>query len=181
MPPRQLPAAPARPDTAPVGLEVRMLRVMIGGPNDTTEEREVARQVVAEWNLQHAEAEEIVLLPKHWTTHTRPALRGRAQAVVNEQLTDRADVLVALFWSRLGTDTGVAESGTVEEIDKFHASGRSVLLYFAEKPLPFQKAGNADTQAELRRVQEFRARVEQDHLGLYDTYSTTAHFRDLFA
>lgn len=40
-----------------------------------------------------------------------------------------------MFWTRLGTSTGVAESGTVEEIDQFVSSGRPTLLYFSSRPV----------------------------------------------
>jgi hypothetical protein len=40
-----------------------------------------------------------------------------------------------MFWTKMGTSTGVAESGTVEEIDQFVAAGRPALLYFSRRPI----------------------------------------------
>jgi hypothetical protein len=76
-----------------------------------------------------------------------------------------------MFWSRLGTPTGIASSGTVEEVDRFVAAGKPALLYFsnrkAKDPDPRQTAklkkfktatykcalvGNFRSVADLRRV-----------------------------
>lgn len=43
--------------------------------------------------------------------------------------------MVGTFWTRLGTHTGRAESGTVEEIEKFRKTGKPVLLYFSSVPV----------------------------------------------
>ena len=38
-----------------------------------------------------------------------------AAAILNKQLVENCDILIGTFWTRLGTNTGMAESGTVEE------------------------------------------------------------------
>jgi hypothetical protein len=40
-----------------------------------------------------------------------------------------------MFWTKLGTNTGVAESGTVEEIDQFVAAKKPAMLYFSNRPI----------------------------------------------
>jgi hypothetical protein len=40
-----------------------------------------------------------------------------------------------MFWTRIGTGTGVAESGTVEEIDQCVDAGKPALLYFSNRPV----------------------------------------------
>src|SRR6266852_2885349 len=59
----------------------------------------------------------------------------RPQEAINRQLVSRCDILVGMFWTKLGTSTGVAESGTVEEIDQFVAAGKPALLYFSSRPI----------------------------------------------
>src|SRR5580693_2331673 len=98
-------------------------RVMIASPSDLTEERIVATDAVNDWNAQHAAAEGVVLLPVRWETHATPTSGVRPQEAINSQLTDASDILVGMFWTKLGTSTGVAESGTVEEIDRFANAG----------------------------------------------------------
>lgn len=55
--------------------------------------------------------------------------------MINRQVVQNCDVLVGLFWTRLGTSTGVAESGTVEEFEKFVSAGKPALLYFSRRPV----------------------------------------------
>ena len=78
-------------------------RVMIGSPSDPGSEREAATQVINEWNVQHAEAEGVVLLPVKWETHATPTTGVRPQAAINEQLADRCDIFIGMFWTRLGS------------------------------------------------------------------------------
>src|SRR5690349_14932759 len=103
-------------------------RVLIASPCDLAEERQAATEVVHEWNTQHAAAESIVLLPIKWETHAMPETGVRPQEAINQQLVRSSDILVGLFWTRLGTNTGVAESGTVEEIDQFVTSEKPAML-----------------------------------------------------
>ncbi len=110
-------------------------RVLIASPADLAEERQAATEAVYEWNAQHAAAESIVLLPIKWETHAMPQTAVRPQEAINRQLVKGSDILIGMFWTKLGTDTGVAESGTVEEIDQFVAAERPALLYFSSRPI----------------------------------------------
>jgi hypothetical protein len=110
-------------------------RVLIASPSDLAEERQTASEAIYEWNAQHALAESVVLLPVKWETHAAPQSGIRPQAALNRQLVQASDMLVGMFWTKFGTDTGVAESGTVEEIDQFVAAGRPALLYFSSRPI----------------------------------------------
>lgn len=58
-----------------------------------------------------------------------------AQAAINTQLVRQSDILIGMFWTKLGTSTGIAESGSVEEIDQFAAAGKPTLLYFSGRPI----------------------------------------------
>jgi len=108
-------------------------RVLIASPSDLTEERQAASEAIYEWNAQHSVAEGVVLLPMKWETHALPQAKTRPQAAINRQLVRGSDILVGMFWTKIGTHTGVAESGTVEEIDQFVAAGKPALLYFSNR------------------------------------------------
>jgi hypothetical protein len=109
--------------------------VLIASPSDLIEERQAAAEAIQEWNAQHALAESAVLLPVKWETHAAPQSGIRPQEAINHQLVHGCDILVGMFWTRIGTSTGVAESGTVEEIDRFVADGKPTLLYFSSRPI----------------------------------------------
>ena len=110
-------------------------RLLIASPSDLQEERQAAADAVNEWNAQHAAAEGVVLLPVKWETHALPESGRRPQEAINRQLVQECDILVGMFWTKLGTATGVAESGTVEEIDQFVAAGKQAMLYFSSRPI----------------------------------------------
>jgi hypothetical protein len=108
-------------------------RVLIASPSDLAEECQAAREAVNDWNAQHAVAESVVLLPVRWVTHATPQSGVRPQEAINRQLVHGCDILVGMFWTKIGTSTGVAESGTVEEIDQFVGPGKPALLYFSSR------------------------------------------------
>lgn len=109
--------------------------VLIASPSDLSEERQAATEAVNDWNAQHAVAESIVLLPVKWETHATPQSGVRPQKAINDQLVRGCDILVGMFWTKIGTSTGVAESGTVEEINRFVSAGKPALLYFSSRPI----------------------------------------------
>jgi hypothetical protein len=117
----------------PFGSEA--FRVMIASPSDMLEERQAATEAINEWNAQHAADAGIVLLPVKWETHARPQATTRPQRALNEQLLGGCDIMIGMFWTKIGTSTGVAASGTVEEIDRCAAAGKPTLLYFSSRPI----------------------------------------------
>jgi hypothetical protein len=54
---------------------------------------------------------------------------------VKSLLVHNSDILVGMFWTKIGTNTGIAESGTVEEIDQFVAAAKPAMLYFSRRPI----------------------------------------------
>jgi hypothetical protein len=110
-------------------------RVLIASPSDLEEERQAATDAVNDWNAQHAVAESVVLLPVKWETHASPRTGVRPQEAINRQLVSSSDLLLGMFWTRIGTSAGVADSGTVEEIDQFVLAGKPALLYFSSRPI----------------------------------------------
>ena len=111
------------------------VRVLIASPSDLGEERDAAALAINEWNAQHSAAQGVVLLPVRWETHARPQAGVRPQAALNAQLVQPSDILVGMFWTKLGTTTGVADSGTVEEINQFVEQGKPAMLYFSDRPI----------------------------------------------
>lgn len=118
-----------------MGYDARVLEVMIASPSDVIREREVVRSVVSEWNDIHSRSQKVVLLSTGWDTHSSPDLAGRPQQIINDRLLDNADIVVGIFWTKIGSPTGKAPSGSVEEIQNHHKSNKPVMLYFSEMPV----------------------------------------------
>jgi len=120
---------------------------MIASPGDVAAEREICREVINEWNIINSELRKIVLLPVMWERNTRPEMGGRGQAIVNRQILHKADLLIGIFWKKIGTPTGQSISGTVEEIEEHIEEGKPAMLYFSDKPVPPSEFNNEQYQA----------------------------------
>lgn len=128
--------------------------VMIASPSDVQEERDMVRQSLARWNAVHSEDRNIVLLPIGWETQSSPEMGDRPQNILNRQLLERSDLLVGLFWTRVGTPTDNFVSGSVEEIRRHVDAGKPAMLYFSNRPVRPDDV-NHEQQKELRRFKEW--------------------------
>jgi hypothetical protein len=132
-------------------------RVLIASPSDLVEERQAATEAIQDWNSQHAAAESKVLLPVRWETDVAPKSGVRPQEVINKKLVRSCDILVGMFWTKLGSPTGLPDSGTVEEIDEFVTAGKPALLYFSSRPID----PNTIDQKQHRRLKNFKTAIQQ--------------------
>lgn len=148
-------------------------RVMLASPSDVEDERREFSRILDNWNALYAAHSKAVLLPVRWETHSTPELGNRPQAILNEQLVDDADILVAIFWTRLGTATGAAASGSVEEIEQFRLKQKPVLIYFSDIPLPPNKI-NIEQYQSLTR---YREKCHRE--ALVPSYSSIGEFREV--
>jgi hypothetical protein len=141
-----------------------VLRVLIASPSDVLKERNEIENAIFQWNTRYAEDFNTILLPSRWENDVTPTYNGSdTQEVINEQLVNKCDILIGVFWSKLGTPTRKHSSGTLEEIDIFVSSGKEVMLYFINKDLPM----NTDFK-EFNRVRDFKN--EYAEKGIYATY-----------
>jgi hypothetical protein len=112
-----------------------VFNVMIASPSDVAAERALVKEVVHEWNAVNAFTRRIVLQPIGWETHSSPSMGEHPQHVLNEQVLAKCDLLVGVFWTRVGTRTPEYESGSVEEIERHLAAGKPAMLYFSNSPV----------------------------------------------
>lgn len=141
-----------------------VLRVLVASPSDVPDARDAVEDALHSWNRLHATTRNVVLLPWRWETNSVPLLGSHPQEIINAQGVDGADIVVALFGSRLGSPTPDAVSGTVEEIERAVNSGKPVHLYFSRAPLPH----DVDT-AQLEGLRSFRNEIkERGLLGEFD-------------
>jgi hypothetical protein len=148
-----------------------VFNVMIASPSDVPRERVVARDVVWEWNAINAADKQLVLLPIGWETHSSPSMEDTAQATINSQVLRDADLLIAIFWTRLGTPTGEFSSGTVEEVERHIAAGKPTMIYFSSAPV----APDSIEQTQYAALVEFRESLKKR--GLVSFFDDIASFR----
>jgi hypothetical protein len=144
---------------------------MIASPSDVPRERLVVRECIEEWNATYAAKGQLVLLPVAWDTNTAPSMEAPAQDIIDRDVLATADILVGVFWTRLGTPTGKAPSGTVREIQAHIAAGKPAMLYFADTPVELKSVDLEQYQA----LVDFREDCKRR--GLVDTFASIEDFR----
>jgi len=165
----------SNPNQALMSYNATVLRLMIASPGDVPQERQLIREVIHEWNAVHSEDRKVVLQPVGWDSHSSPQMGDRAQAIINKQVLQGCDILVAAFWTRIGSPTGAAPSGTVEEIEEHISSGQPALIYFSSAPVRLDSVEPTQYNA----MKEFKGSIQKR--GLVEEYDDLGMFRTKFA
>lgn len=109
----------------------RIVKVFIASPSDVAAERSIAVEVINEWNVRHSDEHHLRLESVIWESDAAPESGDRPQAIINKQILDTCDFAIGIFWTRIGTSTGLASGGAVEEVYRIMAMGKPVMLYFS--------------------------------------------------
>ena len=148
--------------------------VMIASPGDVASERAIVRDVVYEWNAVNSSSRKVVLLPIGWETHASPEMGAPAQEIINRQVLAKCDLLIGVFWTRIGTPTERHLSGTVEEIEEHIAAGKPAMLYFSSQPVAMD---TVDID-QIQRLKKFKESCQRG--GLYESYDSYSDFKAKF-
>ncbi|PTT63575.1 hypothetical protein [Stenotrophomonas sp. HMWF003] len=152
----------------------KVYRILIGSPSDVAEERKIVPEALFEWNVKNSFDKKTAFLPTKWETDVVPIMGGRPQELINKQIVVSSDILIAVFGLRLGSPTGEARSGTVEEIQTFMQLGKPVLVYFSNKPVsPDELKRNA---GQLQDLWSFKDECMRN--GLIGEYSSTNELKE---
>lgn len=149
--------------------------VMLASPSDVSEERKAATDIILDWNNINTMTRKIVLMPIKWESNSIPSMGGRPQEIINKQLLENADLLIGIFWTRIGTSTGKAISGTVEEIENHIKSGKPAMLYFSTKPAVPDSIDSEQYAAVKKIKKEFQSQ------GLYAEFESLDDFKNKFS
>lgn len=150
--------------------QATIYRVFIASPSDVDAERKLLKEVIFDWNASHSMDMGVLLEPVMWESHVYPDLGDGPQNIVNKQIHD-VDVLVGIFWTRIGTKTNAANSGTVEEIQQIVESNKPALIYFSNK----QTHPDQIDFEQYQSVKEFKNYCSK--AGIINTYSEHHEFR----
>lgn len=159
---------------------ITVLRIFVASPCDLDEERKLLEGVIQELNLTWPQQLGISLELIKWETHAFPGAGTDPQDVINHQLPQDYDILLLMLWSRIGTPTPRAQSGTLEEFENAYERWRSnpkllrLMIYFKNTPL---SPDNIDPD-QLRLLQEFRKSLG-DRGILYSTFTGGEEFSQL--
>jgi Domain of unknown function (DUF4062) len=160
----------------------RTIRVFASSPGDVSDERQQLSVVVQELNTTLRalvpEQPTVVELIK-WETHVHPDMSTTAQDSISRQIPDY-DVFLGIMWSRFGTPTQVAGSGTEQEFREADASSKKrgspshILFYFCRQNYP----ADLDEPDLEQLAKVFRFRKELKSRGLVGSYDSHAAFAD---
>lgn len=153
----------------------KIIKVTLCCPGDIQREVVIAREVIAGWNQQNEESTGNRIEIFHWSTDCAPTMEERGQAAINRKLIDDSDIIIAVFWTRLGTPTGLAGSGTEEEITRAMARDIRVMPYFSKLESPY----TVPDPKQLLKLEAFRTKMRDT--GLPWTFNSRQDFRKMLA
>lgn len=139
--------------------------MLISCPSDVLDFLPQIEEAVDSFNRGFGESHSVQINTKHWTknsfTYLEKGMSG--QDVINQQIVEKSDMMVAVFWTRFGTPTEKYGSGTEEEINRMLDSQKPVFLFFLDKPISPSKI---DIE-QLSRIRKFTDKLSTQKYGLY--------------
>jgi hypothetical protein len=157
--------------------ETTVLQVFVASPSDVNDERKLLDSVVAELNRTWSNSLGVTLELLKWETHTYPSFGTDPQAVINEQINQDYDAFIGIFWSKIGTETSRAISGSVEEFERAYARWRinnkspEIMIYFKDEPIPPSKID----AKQIAALQEFKNSMSAKG-GMYSQFEDVSGF-----
>jgi tetratricopeptide (TPR) repeat protein len=142
-------------------------KVVIVGPSDVEAELATLREVLDIANeLLHGDVQMEVWF---WRTEGRPGMHvDGAQGLADEQMRiSEADLVVGVFWGRLGTPVSGDESGTAHELRRAVEAWRErrkpeIFLYFCNRPQPMSALRDRTNLRQLTALSQFREALPKE-------------------
>ena len=152
----------------------KCVRIIIASPSDIKAERESIPRIFARWNSAHKDVHLEPLMVEYGTV---PEMGDHPQHILNRQLVEKGDLLIAIFWSKIGTPTPTAKSGTIEEIREFIKikGPKRVMVYFCCRPLPLSPSDIAPE--EIQTLKDFKKEMQTQ--CFYKEFANTDQFEAL--
>jgi hypothetical protein len=152
--------------------QATVYRILIASPNDVIAERKIIQEIISSWNATYFSKMKVLLLPVMWETHLVQGMSGLPKVALNLQIAKDCDILIGAFWTRIGTDTGFAESRTIEEIKEFQKAGKPVMIYFSSVPV-------VPSSVDLKQYEKLTKFMDDclNH-GLVERYDSILDFRE---
>jgi len=152
--------------------QATVYRILIVSPNDVIAERKIIQEIIASWNRTYFSKMKALLLPVVWEDLFIQEISSHSKAESNLQIAKDCDILIGVFWTSIGADTGIAESRTIEEIKEFQKAGKPVMIYFSSTPVV---PGSVDLKQYGLLMKFMDDFLKQD---LVERYDSILHFRE---
>lgn len=131
---------------------MKLFKIFLASPGDTSEERVIAEEVVEEINKTVGSRDKFRLELLKWEHDTYPTMAEYSQQAINEQMGGDFQIFVGIMWKKFGTPTLKAESGTEEEFElayKRYSEKKDIqiMFYFNSAPIPQRCRFNASSKS----------------------------------
>lgn len=150
-----------------------VIEIFLASPTDIKEERKIVHDIIEEWNIANSNKYKIILKTLRWEKNVYSSLGNHPQDEINEQILKKADLLIGIFWTRLGSATESHESGTIEEISKHIELEKPAMIYFSNAAINPSTIDNEQYQ----KVQSFKNSINKK--GIYFEYDNLQKFEEL--
>jgi len=135
---------------------MRLFKIFLASPGDTSDERNSAEDVIDEINKTTGPRDNYRLELLKWETDTYSAVGEDGQDVINKQIGIDYQIFVGVMWKKFGSPTKRTGSGTEEEFKlayERHEKKKDIhiMFYFNTAPIP----QDADL-VQAQKVKEFR-------------------------
>ena len=161
--------------------QIKLLKIFLASPSDVSRERKYVLEVIKELDKSIAITNGITIQVVS-SDSAFPGYGQDGQAVLNKQIgrMKEYDLFLGIMWSRIGTSTSRAVSGTAEEYERaVRAYNRydkpQIWFYFRELK------ATLDTEEKLEQangVIKFKKKVQRK--ALVREYKMPSNFRDRF-
>jgi hypothetical protein len=148
--------------------QAQILRIVVASPGDVQAERDALPAVIEELNKGVAADRGLRLELYRWETDAYPGFHAEGpQGLIDELLRiEDCDVLIGIFWTRFGTPTKDAQSGTEHEIRLAYEAWKKhrrpqIMVYFNQKSCTPKSKAETD---QWGQVLEFRESFPKDGL-----------------
>jgi len=152
--------------------QATVYRILIVSPNDVIAERKIIQEIIASWNRTYFSKMKALLLPVVWEDLFIKEMSSHSKEELNLQIAKDCDILIGVFWTSIGADTGIAESRTIEEIKEFQKAEKPVMIYFSSTPVV---PGSVDLKQYGLLMTFMDDCLKQ---GLVERYDSILHFRE---
>lgn len=155
--------------------------IFVASPSDLEDERTAVDEVVKELNGSYGASKNIVLDVVKWETNSAPGFsKGHVQDLIDEDIGMDYDLFLGMLWTRFGTPTDKAGSGTEQEflnaVKRFRSGSSSmqILFYFKDSAPKSLAEINA---AQLLKIEEFKKSIHSQN-GLTWNFDTVENLKN---
>ena len=139
-----------------------VITIFLSSPMDVASERSRIASIIQSWNQRNGQSRSLFFNMITWEDLVAPDIGDSPQNVINQQVGDDYDIFLGLMWSRFGTPTASANSGTEEEFERAvlrHRTGDKIAVSFLIKTADIPTKNLDGLQ--FSRVQDFKTKLTE--------------------